>query len=432
MKKLIAFCLIIFQCVVVLSQEIFTSPDGKKRVIIGKNVDGSYQVIVNSLRHNNYQKIVKNKIYFYTDSFKVVYLAKCYDGYCMVVDGKEQQHFKEINNNTIIFSPDKSNYAYAALKDTKWLYIINGVEQPQYENVSIGFTFSPNSEHWAYAASKDNKWFYIIDGVEQPHYDEISLYVSTIYGITFSPDSKHWAYAARNDKKWFYIIDSVEQPHYNQVFEINLIYSQDNLHWNYGAKKDGRMIYIIDGKETLADNIKYTTSNYHEFSSASKFFIKTGYGLSKFSSAAFYTSIGSGLLYLATKEKLFSDGFSTLLGLSVISSLTGPLSSCIGASISDLQIRDFNYWGLYRQYFLLYTIFGVAIPLVLIETNLSYAIPLGSTIACNLLFLSGLNHIPKIIYRQFLFHNKINISFNPIINHNNKLVPQLTLKWTLD
>jgi hypothetical protein len=245
MKKLLIYCLLILQCLVSFSQERFTSPDGKKTVLINRLPNGKYQVIANSSAHNYYKRIMKNQIYFFTDSFKVAYIAKCESGYCIIIDGIEGPHYKKIIKNEIKFSPDRTHYAYMAQTNQKFSYIIDGEEQPEYDGImTIGITFSPDSRHWAYAALNNNKWFYIIDGIKEPEYDGI---IST--GITFSPDSKHWAYAVLNNEEWFYIVNGIEQPHYKQVAANGIIFSADSKHWAYGAEKDNKWICISDGKE---------------------------------------------------------------------------------------------------------------------------------------------------------------------------------------
>jgi len=245
MKKLLIYSLLILQCLVLFSQNRFTSPDGKKIVLINRLPNGKYQVIVNSNAHNYYQRIAKNQIYFFTDSFKVAYIAKCDDGYCIVIDGIEGPHNKKIIKNEIKFSPDNKHWAYAALNNNKWFYIIDGIKEPEYDGIiTTGIIFSPDSKHWAYAVLNNNKWFYIIDGIKEPEYDGI---IST--GITFSPDSKQWAYAVLNNEEWFYIVNGIEQPHYKQVAANGIIFSADSKHWAYGAEKDYKWICISDGKE---------------------------------------------------------------------------------------------------------------------------------------------------------------------------------------
>ncbi|MBN2523165.1 MAG: hypothetical protein JXB24_07805 [Bacteroidales bacterium] len=215
MKKSFIILLLIIQNMTLFCQKEYTSPDGEKKAVIEKATEKKFRVVVNSSPHKYYEQIVDQKVYFFTDSNSIVYIAKCDDGYCLVVDGIEQPHYKEIINNHITFSSDRSHYAYMGL-------IRRGLVM-----VEI---------------------CYVIDGKEQPHYHNLSS-----NSIVFSPDNKHWAYAALLNNKWFYVIDGIKQPDYNLVSAINIIFSPDSKHWKYQAQKEHDWIYIIDGKETQED-----------------------------------------------------------------------------------------------------------------------------------------------------------------------------------
>ncbi|MBN1597001.1 MAG: hypothetical protein JW894_01800 [Bacteroidales bacterium] len=256
MKKVLIFNLLLLQCFISFGQQEFTSPDGKKKVKIEKITGDRYRVSVNSTPHRSYQNIVNQKIYFFTDSNRVAYIAKCHDGkFCVVTDGVEQPHYKEITGNSIIISPDRNHYAYMALTDrglttTEICYVIDGKEQPRYDNLSAsGIVFSPDSKHWAYGATNNDKWFYVIDGVKGPDYDAILNY-------DFSPDSKHWVYGASVNDKWFYTFDGIKQPVYDGIMQIGITFSPDSRHWAYGAKNNDKWFYIIDGvKEPEYDGL---------------------------------------------------------------------------------------------------------------------------------------------------------------------------------
>jgi len=213
MKKLFVLSLLILQSIVLLPQELIISPDGKKRVLIKSLTNEKYQVVVNSNYHKEYEKIIKKKISFFTDSCKVMYIAKCNDGYCIVIDGIEQTHYSQIDE--LSFSPDNSHYAYMAEKlmegeyyqPTEYLYIIDGVEYPRgYSFKKI--IFSPDSKHWAYEAINLSGSFYVIDGEEQPPYGNLSK-----KGVIFSSDSKNWAYAALKNNEWICVSNGKESPH---------------------------------------------------------------------------------------------------------------------------------------------------------------------------------------------------------------------------
>jgi hypothetical protein len=221
MKKLLSIALLLLQSVILFSQTEFTSPDNKKKVVINKIAEDKYQVSVNSSRHGIYKEIVKNRIYFITDSNRVAYIAKCNNGYCVVVDGIEQTHYKEIMKDTIAVSPDRMHYAYMAVKyrglfKVKTLYIIDRVKQPVYSNLLENvITFSPDSKHWAYGALKNNEWLYVIDGEEQERYQNLAK-----AGILFSEDSKNWAYGAFDYKKWVCVSGELETgPGYTDLCE---------------------------------------------------------------------------------------------------------------------------------------------------------------------------------------------------------------------
>jgi hypothetical protein len=212
MKKLLTIALILMQSIILFSQTEFTSPDGKKKVVINKIREGIYVVSVNSVPQRAYAKIVKDKIYFISDSNRVAYIAKCEDGYCVVIDGIEQPHYKQIINKTITVSPDGMHYAYMAVSyrglfKVKTLYIIDGIKQPTYDNLAdIGLTFSPDSKHWAYAALKNNEWLYVIDGEEQKSHNNLAA-----SGIKYSEDSKQWAYGVYDNKTWSCVSGGKEQ-----------------------------------------------------------------------------------------------------------------------------------------------------------------------------------------------------------------------------
>lgn len=227
MKKQLVITLLLLQSCILFGQIEFTSPDGKKRVEIHKTADKKYQVIVDSIQHKPYRKIMKNKIYYFTDSCRVAYIAQCNDGYCVVIDGIEQSHYKEIYDNTLTFSPDRSRYGYLVIKSvglfsTKTCCVIDGEEQPTYDNfASFGITFSPDSKHWAYAALHDKEWFYMIDGVEQPHYNQLAA-----KNIVFSQDSQHWVYGAQKNDEWINVSNKNEQPDKNSNLSNEYILSK--------------------------------------------------------------------------------------------------------------------------------------------------------------------------------------------------------------
>ncbi|MBN1597000.1 MAG: hypothetical protein JW894_01795 [Bacteroidales bacterium] len=304
MKKLLIIYLLLLHYFISFGQQEFTSPDGKKNVEL-RNISGDRSVVsVNSVPHRSYQTIVGQKIYFFTDSNNVMYIAKCYDGdFCVVTDGIEGPHYKRIPGNTITFSPDNNHYAYKAVVDekkSKKFYVIDGKEQPSYHNLlSSDITFSPDSKHWAYGASDDDRWFYIIDGVKEPDYDGLLSegfvfspdnkrlaygakandrwfyiidgvkepeYDDLMSNLTFSPDSKRVAYAASSDNEWFFVIDGIKQPHYNKIAENGITFSPDSKHWAYAVVQFSSCFYILDGVEQNPYPIIYS----FEFSPDSK------------------------------------------------------------------------------------------------------------------------------------------------------------------
>ena len=210
-SRILLSIFILIQSINLFGQKEFVSPDGIKKVTIENPTENRYRVVVNSSPQNYYEQIVNQKVYFFTDSYSVLYIAKCVDGYCIVVDGVEQPHYKEIINNRITFSPDRSHYAYMGLikrglVNVEICYVIDGKEQTHYDNLSAnGIVFSPDSKHWAYAALQNNKWFFVIDGVKQSDYNQVSF-----ANLEFSPDSKHWKYQAEKNSKWIYIVDGKE------------------------------------------------------------------------------------------------------------------------------------------------------------------------------------------------------------------------------
>jgi hypothetical protein len=263
MKKLLVYSLLILQCFVLFSQKSFTSPDGKKRVFIHKLPGGQYQVTVNSNAHNDYRRIAGNQVYFFTDSLKVAYIAKCDDGYCIVIDGIEGPHNNIIHKNEIKFSPDRTHYAYMAFNNNKWFYIIDGIKEPEYDGIiSTGITFSPDSKQWAYAAFNNGEWFYIVNGIEQPHYKQVAA-----EGIIFSADSKHWAYGAEKENTWICISDGKEPPHEGSglcsSYKLPTTSpSTDNSYFEIGfVSCHSKSLMGTDSDFQDEDNIKYAENN---------------------------------------------------------------------------------------------------------------------------------------------------------------------------
>jgi hypothetical protein len=242
MKKLLIITLFILQNFILYGQTEFISPDGKKRVVINKTEDKKYQVVVNSIPHKSYREIVNQKIYFFSDSSRVAYIAKCDNGRCVVVDGIEQPHYFLIYKNKLTLSPDSSHLVYMAIDNKEWFYIIDGIEQPHYDAITNKITFSPDSKHWAYAAINDNKWFYIIDGIEQPHYYKIHS-----KGLIFSNDSRHWAYGARNNDGWICVSDENESA--NDTTDICKEYL---LSTTITKEETGTNIFFSAGPSTVS------------------------------------------------------------------------------------------------------------------------------------------------------------------------------------
>jgi hypothetical protein len=226
-KQFIALLLLLMQ-INIFGQEVFTSPDNKKRVEIRETADKMYEVTVNSSPHKAYKSIVNNRIYFVTDSFHVVYIAACPGGYRVVVDGKEDPLISDIPE---ICNFNLNQHWYYLGRNTNYsFYSIDGKEQPRYSYINRkSIFFSPDGTRWAYLAKKEYETIYIIDGVEQPSYGKIER------PIIFSGDSKHWAYLVQKKSKWFYIIDGEEQPQYDEIAAEGIIFSSDNTHWVYYA-----------------------------------------------------------------------------------------------------------------------------------------------------------------------------------------------------
>jgi hypothetical protein len=255
MKKLLTIALILLQSLILFGQTEFTSPDNKKKVIIHKIAEDRYQVSVNATPQRVYKKIVKDRIYFISDSNRVAYIAKCDDGYCMVIDGTEQAHYKQIIKDTITVSPDREHYAYMAVKsrglfNIKALCVIDGIEQPAYDDLlDLGITFSPDSKHWAYGAMKNNEFLYIIDGKEQERYKNLAT-----YGIKYSEDSKNWAYGAFDYKKWICVSGREEAgPGYTDPCEtypkLRGYPSTEYIYFEFGLVSCNSLMVFLFGDE---------------------------------------------------------------------------------------------------------------------------------------------------------------------------------------
>ena len=152
------------------SQTEFVSPDGQKRVEIHKTADNKYQVIVDSIPDKSYKKIVNQQVYFVTESYQVVYIAECDDGYCVVVGGVEQPHYTEIFQDKITVSPDRKHWAYSALYQGEWVYITDGDNPPE-ETLSDG---EETANSYAQEESGGINWT-MIAGFNRKHFSGFTI-----------------------------------------------------------------------------------------------------------------------------------------------------------------------------------------------------------------------------------------------------------------
>ena len=252
---------------ILYAQDVFISPDGKKRVELQQSANNTIQVLVNSVPLGTYQRIANRRVYFVTDSFKVVYIASCAEGYRVVVNGKEGS----VVNNIPVIVTYKSNrhwfYLGRNAANNYSFYCFDGIEQPRYTEIEENsLVFNSDSTHWAYLATKNIKQGYIVDGIEQFHNGKIKGTIS------FSPDGEHWAYLAQKGFKWFYIIDGEEQPRFDDISNEGIIFSSDSKNWVYYAygKKEWKCITSDDLSATGDSPLCYTFNEWDDVSTSDK------------------------------------------------------------------------------------------------------------------------------------------------------------------